>query len=64
MALLQPCTVDRHACGPAHWIGPIDGDGDAAALRDWLEHGQWESTPLPTRLARHSRWVNTANESN
>ena len=47
MALMQPCTIDRVACGPPHWIGPIADDGEAAALRDWLELGQWEDIPAP-----------------
>lgn len=46
MAVLQPCTKDRVACGPTHWIGPIIDKCDAAVLRDWLEMGQWETTPL------------------
>jgi hypothetical protein len=53
MALLQPCTKDRVACGQAHWIGPITDKCDAAVLRDWLELGQWESTPLPRQLTGH-----------
>ena len=30
--------------GQPHWIGPITDKRDAAALRDWLELGQWENT--------------------
>lgn len=57
MAVLQPCTNDRVACGPAQWIGPI-ADGDAAAeLREWLELGQWETAPVPGRLGGHQRWT-------
>ncbi len=50
MALLQPCTNDRVACGQAHWIGPISDKCDTTVLRDWLELGQWENTPLPSQL--------------
>lgn len=64
MALLQPCTADRLASGPPQWIGPIADDGDAAALRDWLEGGQWETNPLPTQLDRHQRWARFAGRSN
>jgi hypothetical protein len=53
MALLQPCTKDRVACGQAHWIGPITDRCDATVLRDWLELGQWEETPLPSQLTGH-----------
>ncbi len=53
MALLQPCTKDRVACGHAHWIGPITDERDAAVLRDWLELGQWEDTPMPRQLTGH-----------
>jgi hypothetical protein len=52
-ALLQPCTKDRVACGRAHWIGPITDRCDATVLRDWLELGQWEETPLPSQLTGH-----------
>ena len=61
MAVVQPCTNDREACGPPHWIGPITDHGQAAALRDWLQLGRWEDTPLPTQLVRHRVW--TANSS-
>ncbi|MGV0047226.1 hypothetical protein ACRU13_22055 [Mycobacterium colombiense] len=57
MAVLQPCTNDRVACGPAHWIGPITDSAAAAELRDWLERGQWENTPVPSQLGRHERWT-------
>ena len=63
MAVLQPCTTDRVACGPPQWIGPITDDGDTAILRDWLELGQWETTPLPTQLGRHL-WARSASHSN
>lgn len=45
MALVQPCTNDRVASGPARWIGPIADSDSAAALRDWLVLGQWENIP-------------------
>jgi hypothetical protein len=64
MALLQPCTNDRVACGPPRWIGPITDNGDAAVLRDWLELGQWENTPLPRGLSRHHLWARSASRSN
>ena len=64
MALLQPCTNDRIACGPSQWIGPITDDGDAAALREWLELGRWESVPLPRQLSRHQFWAQSASRSN
>src|SRR6202008_5111847 len=63
MAVLQPCTTDRVACGPPQWIGPITDDGDTAVLRDWLELGQWETTPLPTKLSRHL-WARSSSHSN
>lgn len=55
MAAVQPCTKDRMACGPTHWIGPVTDSDDSAALRDWLELGQWENTPMPTQLSWHQR---------
>ena len=64
MALVQPCTNDREACGPPHWIGPIADKGDAADLSDWLETGQWESTPVPGQLGRHQFWTRGASRSN
>ncbi|MCV7052999.1 hypothetical protein H7H82_20805 [Mycobacterium heidelbergense] len=64
MAVVQPCTNDRVACGPPHWVGPIIDDGDAAALRDWLELGQWENAPLPRQLGRHQLWTRGASRSN
>lgn len=64
MAVVQPCTNDRVACGPPHWIGPITDNGEAAALRDWLELGQWENTPVPRQLGRHQIWTRSANRSN
>ncbi|OBJ01853.1 hypothetical protein [Mycobacterium sp. 1465703.0] len=57
MAVVQPCTNDRLACGPAHWIGPIADRDGAAELRDWLELGQWENTPAPGQLGRYQRWT-------
>jgi hypothetical protein len=50
MAVLQPCTKDRVACGMAHWIGPITQRSDAAVLADWIELGQREIMPLPPEL--------------
>jgi hypothetical protein len=64
MAVLQPCTNDRVACGPPYWIGPITDDGDAAMLRDWLERGRWENTPLPSHLDRHQLWARSVRRSN
>lgn len=64
LALLQPCTNDRAACGPPHWIGPIADHVDATVLRDWLELGQWENTPLPRQLIRHHLWARSASRSN
>jgi hypothetical protein len=64
MALVQPCTDDRTPCGPPHWIGPITDDGEAAALRDWLERGQWETSPVPRHLDRHQFWARDAGRSN
>ena len=64
MAVVQPCTNDWVACGPPHWIGPITDNGQAAALRDWLELGQWESTPVPRHLDRHQRWTRSDSRSN
>ena len=64
MAVVQPCTTDRLACGPTHWIGPVTDNDDAAALRDWLELGQWENTPVPTQLSRHRLWARHRSRSN
>ncbi|OQZ90159.1 hypothetical protein BST11_14355 [Mycobacterium alsense] len=64
MALVQPCTDDRTACGPPHWIGPITDYGEAAALCSWLERGQWENTPAPRHLSRHQLWARNAGRSN
>jgi hypothetical protein len=64
MALVQPCTNDRAACGPPHWIGPISDNSQTAALRDWLELGQWENTPVPTHLNRHQLWMGNTGRSN
>jgi hypothetical protein len=64
MADLQPCTKDRVACGPPHWIGPITDKFDAAVRRDWLEQGQWETTPLPTQLCRYYQWAGRASLRN
>jgi hypothetical protein len=60
MAVLQPCTKDRVAFGPPHWIGPITNKFDAAVLRDWLESGQWETTPLPTQVCGYQQWAGRA----
>jgi hypothetical protein len=64
MAVVQPCTDDRISCGRAHWIGPITDKREAAALRDWLELGQWENTPVPRHLDRHQRWTRSDSRSN
>lgn len=64
MALLQPCTNDRVAGGPAHWIGPITDSCDTALLRDWIELGQWENTPVPTQLSKHQHWMRRCSGSN
>lgn len=64
MAVVQPCTDDRVACGPAHWIGPITDNGAAAALRGWLELGEWENTPVPGNLSRHQHWSRDARQRN
>jgi hypothetical protein len=64
MAVVQPCTDDRVACGPPHWIGPITDSGEAAALRDWLELGRWENTPVPRELGRHQFWTRGATRNN
>jgi hypothetical protein len=64
MAVLQPCTNDRAACGPPHWIGPITGHAQAAALRDWLELGEWETTPLPRQLGGFQDWAGNSSRCN
>lgn len=64
MAVAQPCTDDRVACGPAHWIGPIADSAAAAELRDWLELGQWENTPVPGQLTQHERWSRGSSRNN
>ncbi|ASW92385.1 hypothetical protein A5626_13870 [Mycobacterium marseillense] len=64
MALVQPCTIDRVASGPAQWIGPIADSDSAAALRDWLVLGQWENIPVPRQLDRHQRWARGSHRRN
>ena len=64
MAVVQPCTNEREACGPPHWIGPITGHAQAAALRDWLELGEWESTPLPKQLGGFQIWAVNSSRCN
>ncbi|ASW87635.1 MULTISPECIES: hypothetical protein [Mycobacterium] len=64
MALVQPCTNDRVASGPARWIGPIADSDSAAALRDWLVLGQWENIPVPRQLDRHQRWTRDSHRRN
>lgn len=64
IAIVQPCTRDRRPCGAAHWLGPISEPADAAALRDWIESGQWERAALPEPLARHVRWAEQASQNN
>ena len=48
--MLQPCTTDRIAQGPAKWIGAIDNLDDVQIVCAWLERGHWESDDLPDRL--------------
>jgi hypothetical protein len=38
--------------------------GQAAALRDWLELGQWENTPVPKHLSQHQFWTRSGSQSN
>jgi hypothetical protein len=64
MALLQPCTEDRMACGWGQWIGPITDHGQVAALRDWLELGQWEKTPAPRHLNTHQFRARASGQTN
>lgn len=64
MAVVQPCTNDRVACGPPHWIGPITDNGEAAVLREWLELGRWENRPLPSQLSRHQLWTRRGGRNN
>jgi hypothetical protein len=64
MAVVQPCTKDRLACGPTQWIGPIADDGDVAELLDWLELGEWENTSVPTQLSRLQLWARYRSPSN
>jgi hypothetical protein len=64
MALLQPCTDRQVACGRPWWIGPITNSVDAAALRDWVELGQWEDVPLPGQLCKHHLWTHKTRQSN
>lgn len=64
MALVQPCTNDGVARGPAHWVGPIADSDAAAKLRDWLELGQWENIAVPRQLGQHHRWIRIASRRN
>jgi hypothetical protein len=49
-ALFQECSKDRVPAGPARWIGPINSEDDAEALRGWIEDGIWEDYALPIHL--------------
>lgn len=48
--MLQPCTIDRIARGPARWIGPICDTEDLGIVCAWLAKGEWASNQLPDRL--------------
>lgn len=50
MGVLQPCSRHRTPTAPAQWIGPVTGPADARAVRDWVEHGDWNTHELPARL--------------
>lgn len=40
------------------------GNGEAAALRTWLELGQWETAAMPRDLGRYQLWTRKAGQSN
>lgn len=48
--ILQPCSIDRAAEGPAIWIGAINSLDDLRIVCTWLRSGRWESNPLPDRF--------------
>jgi hypothetical protein len=58
--VLQPCTVDRHAVGPALWIGPIGSQSDVVQVCQWIETGRWYLADLPRHLHLMSRTAQTA----
>jgi hypothetical protein len=48
--ILQPCSTDRVAQGPATWIGAIGNLKELQIVCAWVERGHWESDRLPHRL--------------
>jgi hypothetical protein len=50
LVLLQPSSTDRTPVGSTIWIGPINDRRDAAAVGDWVQHGDWRLGALPERL--------------
>jgi hypothetical protein len=48
--LFQQCSRDRVSTAPTLWIGPVNGEADAAAVRAWIEGGIWDAGLLPGHL--------------
>ncbi|OSC40319.1 hypothetical protein [Mycobacterium decipiens] len=48
--MLQPCSTDRVAHGPARWVGAIEDLEDLRLVCAWVAGGRWESDRLPDRL--------------
>jgi len=48
--MLQPCSMQRVAQGPAAWIGAIDNVDDLRVVCAWIERGRWEHDVLPGHL--------------
>ena len=64
MVVLQPCTDNRSPLGPPRWIGPITNLADLAALRDWLDRGEWNIGTLPQHLRSPLNWLAAASRRN
>lgn len=48
--LFQQCSKARVSTAPPVWIGPVNGEADAEAVREWIEGGIWEADLLPVHL--------------
>ena len=64
MVVLQPCTDNRSPLGPPRWIGPITNLAELAALRDWLDCGEWNVGTLPQHLQSPLNWLAAASRRN
>lgn len=48
--MLQPCSPQRVANGPATWLRAVDHPGDLATICAWIERGRWEHDDFPDHL--------------